>query len=249
MPAVRHGAAAAIDRTELVADVVRRRRRPGGQPDPAVVVGVRRRPQHAAHGATWRAAAARGRRLEEGRRRLAPAGLEEPSARSSSRPDARRTRCVFAAAPVAADWTASGSRSTVVEAAARELARGRPPDRQVPGGRRRHRRSASTRICTRCSASSQAGPAARTCRAPGRRCSTSCSIAARAARHAARRRRRRVRSPPEAARRRARTCSRSPSATRSWWSRHGSSDRPSASVGDRSDRYWDVLTWRLADGR
>ena len=53
----------------------------------------------------------------------------------------------------------------------------------------------------------------------------------------------------KAARRRAATCSRWPSPTSRSWSATRSRDRPSAQVADPADRFWDVLTWRLAAGR
>ena len=55
--------------------------------------------------------------------------------------------------------------------------------------------------------------------------------------------------PPPAAPRRARpTCSRSRSGTSSSCSGTGSRGPTVRELGDPSDRYWDVLTWRLADG-
>ena len=38
-------------------------------------------------------------------------------------------------------------------------------------------------------------------------------------------------------------------ADESSWSATRSPDRPSAQVADPADRFWDVLTWRLAAGR
>ena len=200
---------------------------------------TRRRPPQALKAAGWTQA--------DGR--LAPEGREEAASTLELLvPEERRTRSLFAvAAQSRRDWTGDRAldrhrrRSDPASSLADRLAHGR-----VRGGGPRRSPSASTRTSTRSSPRPRRGPAARTSRAPG----SGPRQAPRRGPRAGRRRgpQGRLRRPPEAPRGgdyvlplalRGRV-RRAP--------RHGPGTR-SSSRRRPVDRFWDVLTWRLADGR
>ncbi len=114
-PRTRRALLAAIDRAALVKDAPGRRRRPGRDPDPAVVVGLRRqggpgdrlRPRGGVEGPP-------GRRLAQGRRGVDPARRLEAADGRDPRPEAAANAIAHAAAVrVAAAWTSLGLATSV----------------------------------------------------------------------------------------------------------------------------------------
>ena len=192
---------------------------------------------------------AEGGRLDEGadgwRRR---ARRSRSRSRSSARTEASNPGLFAAAEAVVRDWTAIGLSRQARRPAARRV-RGepagdratstvavadmthRPRPRPLPAARLEP--DADRRLERRSASRTGARRAARAARAPG------------SARPDAR--------PPTArsrsSSRRADTCSRWPSRTRSSCSATRSRDPSVRQVTDAADRFWDVLTWRLADGR
>ena len=146
------------------------------------------------------------------------------------------------------DWRRSASTVDPRRRSPRRVRHGPARDGQLHGGRRRRRRSASTRTSIRCSPRARPGPAARTSSGSRIRPSTSSSSRP-AAPGTDGRPRGGLFGASRSSSRRAATCSRWPSPDESSWSATRLTGPSVRQVADPADRFWDVLTWRLAAGR